>query len=102
MENNLKLLPGSAASSMALGKRDQTQNCLCHTWLQEDRLIVGTESGDLLLFESTGEFKTVLPQSPSDGYAINAVAPFSKGFICGGDAGTIMIFEKTDDKDYYR
>ncbi|PRP75547.1 WD repeat-containing protein 65 [Planoprotostelium fungivorum] len=102
IDNNLKLLPGSASSALALAKRDQTQQCLCHAWVAEERIVVGTEGGDLLLFESTGEFKVVLPQSPQDNNSINSIVSYSKGFICGGSAGNIMMYEKTDDKDYYR
>lgn len=40
--------------------------------------MVGTESGDLLLFEGTGEYKTTLSQSPSNGKAIHTIASSSK------------------------
>eukprot|EP00438_Fugacium_kawagutii_P035599 Skav224677 [mRNA] locus=scaffold3088:1973:6274:- [translate_table: standard] len=33
------------------------QNYICHTWLNDDRLIVCSEAGDILLFDSGGEFK---------------------------------------------
>lgn len=35
------------------------QNYLCHTWLNDDRLVVCSEAGDILLFDSGGEFKMV-------------------------------------------
>ena len=28
--------------------------------------------------------------------------PYSKGFVCGADGGTIYVFEKSEDKDYYK
>jgi hypothetical protein len=34
----------------------EPQNFLCHTWLSDERIIAGTDTGRLLLFES-GELK---------------------------------------------
>ena len=34
----------------------EPQNYLCHTWVSEERVIVGTDSGRLMLFEA-GEMK---------------------------------------------
>ena len=33
---------------------------------------------------------------------VTCVIAFSKGFICSGGAGTVHLFEKTDDKDIYK
>lgn len=35
----------------------ETQNYLCQSWVSDERVVVGTESGKLLLFEA-GELKT--------------------------------------------
>eukprot|EP01059_Diplonema_ambulator_P004009 TRINITY_DN13707_c0_g1_i1.p1 TRINITY_DN13707_c0_g1~~TRINITY_DN13707_c0_g1_i1.p1 ORF type:complete len:1204 (+),score=482.85 TRINITY_DN13707_c0_g1_i1:137-3748(+) len=94
-EGQLKPAPGG------MGKREP-QNYLSHVWLPpEDRLVVSTESGDLLLVENF-EFKTVLQGSPSEGLSIDALIAYAKGFICGGDMGLVFIFERCDDKDMYR
>jgi len=45
-------------------KHDQ-QNYLCQAWMLEDRMIVGTETGRLLLLES-GELKTEFNLTKSD------------------------------------
>ncbi len=94
LENTLK------GSSATIGKRDP-QNYLCHAWLDEERVIVATDTGDLLMFDF-GELKLVLPMSPSDGNSIDCIIAYSKGFVCGGDLGVLSIFEKTDDKEFYR
>eukprot|EP00741_Cyanophora_paradoxa_P020094 tig00021234_g19395.t1 len=94
VDNNFKQSPS------ALGKREP-QNYLCHTWMSEDRLLVASDTGDLLLIEG-GELKMVLPQSPADGNSIDAILPYSKGFVCGGDGGILHVFEKSDDKDFYK
>lgn len=93
-EQILKPLPG------AMGKREP-QGYLCHAWMSEDRVIVATDSGDLLLLEA-GELKAALPSAPTDGQSIDSIVSYSKGFVCGADGGMVYVFEKTDDKDYYK
>lgn len=93
-EGALKPFPAST------GKRE-SQNLLCHAWVSEERVIVGTDNGELLMFDM-GEFKLVLPQSPADGNSIEVVVSCTKGFICGGNGGVLHLFEKTEDKDYYK
>eukprot|EP01006_Ploeotia_vitrea_P032137 TRINITY_DN64396_c0_g1_i1.p1 TRINITY_DN64396_c0_g1~~TRINITY_DN64396_c0_g1_i1.p1 ORF type:complete len:1185 (+),score=181.09 TRINITY_DN64396_c0_g1_i1:77-3631(+) len=84
-----------------MGKRDM-QNYLSHVWLPpDDRIVVSTDNGDLLLVENS-EFRCVLPLSPSDGLSIDSLVSYTKGFICGGDMGLVSIFEKSDEKELYR
>ncbi|KAH9582313.1 hypothetical protein LSM04_000234 [Trypanosoma melophagium] len=84
------------------GLREPVTNYLAHLWIpSENRLILSTESGDLVLMENN-EYKYPLPLSPSDGISINTLVGYSKGFICGGDMGLISIFERTDSKELYR
>eukprot|EP00033_Pygsuia_biforma_P003159 GCRY01003467.1.p1 GENE.GCRY01003467.1~~GCRY01003467.1.p1 ORF type:complete len:1179 (+),score=364.32 GCRY01003467.1:161-3697(+) len=73
---------------------------LAHSWLTDERVVAGTEEGELILFEM-GEFKAILPQPPVDGLSVDCIVPYTKGFICGGDNGIVGLYEKTDDKDYY-
>eukprot|EP00744_Colponema_vietnamica_P001225 GILI01002055.1.p1 GENE.GILI01002055.1~~GILI01002055.1.p1 ORF type:complete len:1251 (-),score=376.19 GILI01002055.1:222-3974(-) len=79
-----------------MNKREP-QNYLAHTWLSDDRLIVSTDTGDLLLFDNGGEFRMVLSSSPSNGKAIESLVSFSKGFICGCDDGVLHLYERSDD-----
>lgn len=44
----------------------------------------------------------ILPQSPADGLPIETIVPYSRGFVCGGGGGMLHLFEKTEDKEYYR
>ena len=87
-------------SSGGLGKA-HTQNFTCHSWVTEDRIIVATDNGDLLLI-ADGEFRCPLPVAPSDNHSICAIMPTSKGFVCGGESSLIHIFEQTDDKEMYK
>ncbi|CAE7411425.1 CFAP57 [Symbiodinium natans] len=79
------------------------QNYICHTWLNDDRLIVCSEAGDALLFDSGGEFKMVLPSSPAEPRSLLCVASFSRGFIAGGEKGLVTFYERSDDaKEMFR
>ncbi|CAK9099589.1 Cilia- and flagella-associated protein 57 (WD repeat-containing protein 65) [Durusdinium trenchii] len=79
------------------------QNYICHTWLNDDRLIVCSEAGDALLFDSGGEFKMVLPCSPCEPRSLLCVASFSRGFIAGGEKGVVTFYERSDDaKEMFR
>eukprot|EP00240_Pyramimonas_obovata_P000064 CAMPEP_0118921440 /NCGR_PEP_ID=MMETSP1169-20130426/720_1 /TAXON_ID=36882 /ORGANISM="Pyramimonas obovata, Strain CCMP722" /LENGTH=1196 /DNA_ID=CAMNT_0006862159 /DNA_START=210 /DNA_END=3800 /DNA_ORIENTATION=+ len=94
-ESNLKPL------APLLGKREP-QNYTTHLWLpdEKERVVVGTDQGELLLVEG-GELKGSLV-SPGEGIAIEVILPYSKGFIVGGDHGRLSLYEKTEDKDYYK
>ncbi|CAE7596826.1 CFAP57 [Symbiodinium natans] len=79
------------------------QSFMCHTWLHDDKMLVGCENGDLLLFDNAGEFQLVLPTSPGEPRAATCVISFSKGFVIGGDDGCIRVYEKSDEpKEVYR
>eukprot|EP00760_Papus_ankaliazontas_P008130 PhM_4_TR13677/c1_g1_i1/m.19400 len=94
-EGALKIVPGG------MGKREP-QMYLTHIWLQpEERIIVSTDNGDLLLLENY-EYKAPLPLSPSDALSIDTMIVTSKGFICGSDMGIVTVFEKGDQTDLYR
>ena len=32
---------------------------------------------------------------------VRAIVAYSKGFACSGEAGTVWLFEKTGEKDFY-
>ncbi|XP_070976350.1 cilia- and flagella-associated protein 57 [Oncorhynchus clarkii lewisi] len=105
----------------------ESQNFLSHTWMSEERVIAGTETGRLLVFES-GDLRwemsvTTKPATQeadrqlerrkpeevkSEGAApsrmprITAITSYSKGFACSAGPGTVCLFEKTEEKDNYR
>ncbi|CAG5118964.1 unnamed protein product, partial [Candidula unifasciata] len=88
----------------------EPQNYLCHAWVSDDRILVGTDNGHLLLFEA-GEVKQEFnlghsgERSTIDGeldLQVTALVTFSKGFACAFGMGTVYMYEKTEDKDTYR
>jgi len=90
-----------------LGKRDKDQNFSnqysCHTWT-DDRLILYTEKGEILLVEANGEFKMMLPDSPVGQFSIRmAINSRPNGFILADNAGRYLVFEQHNDpKNPYR
>ena len=73
----------------------------CHTWMQDTgRLIVCTENGEIMLCESSGEFMSYIHESPGEGFRIQSIVPFSRGFLIGGENGMIMAYERVEDPKY--
>ena len=55
-------------------------NFVCHAWLSDGRFIVCTDIGQILLFESTGDFKNIQIFDPKkSSFHINSVLPFTMG-----------------------
>ncbi|KAM4604692.1 cilia- and flagella-associated protein 57 [Polymixia lowei] len=103
----------------------ESVNFLCHTWVTEERVIVGTDTGKLLVFQSGDlrweidvgtkaapqesdrqiEKRTVEDANVDGGPRvprITAILSYSKGFACSAGPGTVCLFEKTEEKDSYR
>nr|CAB3267722.1 WD repeat-containing protein 65 [Phallusia mammillata] len=108
----------------------EPQNYLSHAWVSDERVVVGSDTGRLLLFENgelKSEFHAALPAGstaetnsirastsviPEDAVSasgsglgttqITSVVAHSKGFACAGGTGSVHLFEKTDEKDFYR
>ncbi|KAK2862634.1 hypothetical protein Q5P01_002167 [Channa striata] len=101
----------------------ETINFLCHTWLSEERVIAGTDTGRLLLFES-GDLRReisinseTVPEQPERQVEmrmitdvgetttvsrITAILSFSKGFVCSVGPGIVCLFEKTEEDSYIK
>ncbi|GAB1610641.1 cilia- and flagella-associated protein 57-like, partial [Argonauta hians] len=102
------------------------QNFTCFTWISEERLLVGTDKGKILLIES-GEAKAELCPISSvfldsrskdsqkeivryitkDEFIdqcieVTAIVGYSKGFACACGVGTVHMFERSDDKEIYK
>ncbi|XP_029990136.1 cilia- and flagella-associated protein 57 [Sphaeramia orbicularis] len=100
----------------------ESVNFLCHTWVTEERVIAGTDTGRLLVFESGDlrreislssevmqevtdrqlEMKKVKDPVEGDSSAprVTAILAFSRGFMCSMGPGTVYLFEKTKEDSY--
>ncbi|XP_070706449.1 cilia- and flagella-associated protein 57 [Pempheris klunzingeri] len=95
-------------------------NFLCHTWMTEERVIAGTDTGRLLVFESGDlrreinmaskavqeqsdrqvEMKKIKDADVDEGPSVSritAILSYSKGFACSLGSGTVCLFEKNED-----
>ena len=79
-------MDGFAIRFADLAPASAEESYLCHCWLPEDRVVVGTASGNLILLEA-GNFAGVLSCSPGNGSKINCIVTHSTGFVCGCDKG---------------
>ncbi|KAH6580918.1 hypothetical protein BASA60_002664 [Batrachochytrium salamandrivorans] len=93
------------------------KNLLCHAWVNDSRIIAGTQDSKILVFD-TGNFVLeiayTMPQPISnDAFssqpwqyasipAVNTITVLSTGIFTGLSTGTGVLFEKTDDSDLYR
>ncbi|KAI8825817.1 WD40-repeat-containing domain protein [Fimicolochytrium jonesii] len=78
----------------------EPKNYLSHCWTTEDRIIVGTEDGKIMIFEPNGELKTEFnhEHGPSGALrSVNTLLSYSKGFICGGSQGSITIYDRNEE-----
>ena len=74
-----------------------SNNYTCHSWLPDGRLIVCTDQGEIMLLEQGGDYKMLLAESPGEGFFIECIVTYSKGFIIAGENGQIMIYEKSEE-----
>ncbi|XP_071508423.1 cilia- and flagella-associated protein 57-like [Diadema antillarum] len=101
----------------------EPQNYLSQAWVSDERVIVGTDQGKLLLFEA-GELRSEMTVTVSSGkkdgekapmgtiaenetpsgapLQITAIVSSSKGFACSAGHGVVVVYEKTEDKDSYK
>ncbi|RHY29079.1 hypothetical protein DYB32_005463 [Aphanomyces invadans] len=79
--------------------RVDAQNFLCHAWLKqkEDEVVVGTATGDLLLFRA-GEYICRLMASPGDSRSITSMVATSKGLVCGTDKAMVSLYVVNPDR----
>ena len=79
--------------------RELSTKYSCHAWMQDGRLVVCTELGEVMLLETDGSFMAYIPESPIEeegGFKIEAIVAFTRGFIVSGE-DKIYAYEKTED-----
>lgn len=105
----------------------EPQDFTCFTWISEERLLVGTDQGKVLLIESSetkAEFnpltsafqesrmkdsvqKDIVRHISREEFKdqvmeVTAIVAYSKGFACACGVGTVHLFERSEDRDFYR
>lgn len=108
-----------------LSLKQDTQHFTSHTWLSDERLMVGNNRAELFLVQNCeilAEFKvydlrefdrrnsttsvSTLQNSDSgknaDIHSVTSIIPYSKGFIVACGKGRAFLYEKIEDKEYFR
>jgi len=91
-------------------------NFVCHAWVDGGKFIVCTDIGQILLFESSGDFKNIQIKDSTNKpmFPIHSVLPFvvgsqdahtggksqvKSGFVVAGDSGLMRVFMKSESAD---
>lgn len=90
-----------------LGSREP-QDMLCHAWMLNEKLVVGTDTGELLVLaidDDAGTMREVLrniASAPADG-PVHCLIPYSKGFVCGCGQGMVRLYEQSEwHEEHYK
>lgn len=87
-------------------------NFVCHAWMADGKFVVCTDIGQMLLFETSGDFKNIqITAEKKNPFPINAIMPFimgnadaqasgkqsaKSGFVIAGDSGLMRVFFKSE------
>ena len=93
----LKYTPNQLKAVDPMAKRREYRYTT-HTWFDDEKLVVGTVEGDILIFEHL-ELKKVLH---NDNHAICSITSISRGLAVAGDGGRLSIFERTYDSTVFQ
>ncbi|KAG2387150.1 hypothetical protein C9374_001482 [Naegleria lovaniensis] len=72
----------------------------CHTWFDDEKLLVGTEEGQILVIDGKNVVKTFSNVHPNAS-GILCIEAIDRGFVCAGENGYFSVFERTYDSEYF-
>ena len=82
-------------------KLNQKQNFTDHCWIDDDRVVVGTDQGSLYIIkkaEHKYELKQEIKRAFADmGIGVTVIKCFSKGFVCGSEFGNFALWLKIEE-----
>ena len=93
---------------VSVNVRREHANFISHTWLWDDKLLLGTEAGEILLLEGLEYRACVYPvggatSDTPDLSPILSLSPITKGFVAGTTEGEIWSFTiEEDTKEQYK
>lgn len=72
---------------------------MSQAWTADEKLLAGSDDSKILFVEiSENKVELNITHSnPPVQTPVHSITTFSKGFACGGAAGTVMFYEKNDD-----
>lgn len=84
-----------------LAKKDKvrlnTTNYSTHIWVDK-KILIMTDEGDIMISETSGEFKMMLPSAPQSNFSIRFAVPTpdNAGFLITSHWGKTYVYEKTE------
>ena len=99
---NFKTQKSYTPTSLVAKGKDQKEtqhspNYISYCLLKDDNLIVGTDQGELLLFNINCEYKMVLSTSPLDGLPIESIVVQNRGFFVASSSYTVHCYDRQED-----
>ncbi|CAF0728049.1 unnamed protein product [Brachionus calyciflorus] len=108
--------------------KQETHNFISHTWLNDEKLIAGNDRAELFLVQNSEilmeyklydikerERQSMLISSSNasteetskevnlaENHSVTSIIQYSKGFIASCGRGRAFLYEKNDDKEFYR
>ena len=95
-----RIVDGHLKSMPNLLSKVEAEDFTCHLWLEEERLVLGTSNGKMVLFQS-GEPVPGVQLGVNDGFAVTCMQLYSEGFIAGSVQNRLRIFKKVDGPEMY-
>jgi len=72
----------------------------CHAWYDDEKLLVGTEEGQVIVIEGKNVVKIFSNVHPNSS-GILCLESVDRGFICAGENGYFSVFERTYDSEHF-
>jgi WD40 repeat protein len=66
---------------------------ICHAWMPDGRLVIGTDNGEIIIFDSACEFRGYVTVG-LDNWRVECILPYSRGFLVAGEDASVHIFER--------
>ncbi|KAG5189826.1 quinon protein alcohol dehydrogenase-like superfamily [Tribonema minus] len=88
-----------------VNQKMELQDFMAHAWLPDERVALGTSTGDVLMLEGLEYHSTLMRPAgdTSERQAICCMAACGRGFVAGCVAGQLRIYERSDDpQELYR
>lgn len=73
-----------------------SNNFLCHSWLYDGKLVIGTDAGEILLFDQNCDYRGYFT-SGMESWSPLCILPFGNGFLVGGEEARVVVFERNTD-----
>lgn len=93
IDNNLR----AQTTEIHNSEEHLSRKYLCHCWLKDGRLVVGTNNGEILVLDANCEYLGFIEVGLED-FEITSMISFENGFLAGGSRGQVLTFISDGDE----